>query len=343
MKTKKIALAGIALVALSVSSNSSVAEEFRFSSPVPAKFRLTGNRLIQGKLVGFSPTKILFINSRGRKTTLSNRNVLILYTNDRSFTYRPRREKYYKVVDRARFVDKQLKKQAAATPVIPPSSNVPGSQPMQNPPGYSTIPPSTYNPTPPPAGNSFPSTTIPRPGNRFGRSRSRTPRFGTPPPANPPSYPGSSTPGSSNAPYSEPYSPTPPDYGMPPGYPSPTSAPPTQSYTPSTPSYPESPSFGTGSPPPYESNPSSPVYGDSTSPEGAPGPDMSASVSVKMCSNCMKEVPNHITAGDRCPHCHVRFDYDETNGKRYRVPGAIAGLGALVSLIAFAIRKYRNS
>ena len=32
---------------------------------------------------------------------------------------------------------------------------------------------------------------------------------------------------------------------------------------------------------------------------------------VSICSNCNKEVPAHIGAGDCCPHCNVRFDYEE--------------------------------
>ena len=32
---------------------------------------------------------------------------------------------------------------------------------------------------------------------------------------------------------------------------------------------------------------------------------------VSICSSCNKEVPDHLGAGDHCPHCNVRFDYEE--------------------------------
>jgi len=42
---------------------------------------------------------------------------------------------------------------------------------------------------------------------------------------------------------------------------------------------------------------------------GSNAPGMMGTVAV--CSNCDKEVPAHIGAGDRCPHCNIRFDYEE--------------------------------
>jgi predicted RNA-binding Zn-ribbon protein involved in translation (DUF1610 family) len=36
---------------------------------------------------------------------------------------------------------------------------------------------------------------------------------------------------------------------------------------------------------------------------------------VGVCSSCNKEVPDSVTAGDKCPHCGVFFSKDETNGK----------------------------
>lgn len=42
------------------------------------------------------------------------------------------------------------------------------------------------------------------------------------------------------------------------------------------------------------------------------GPQM---VQIKKCSKCFKEVPDNLTAGDKCPHCGVFFGRDDTNGK----------------------------
>ena len=42
------------------------------------------------------------------------------------------------------------------------------------------------------------------------------------------------------------------------------------------------------------------------------GPQM---VQIKKCSKCSREVPDNLTAGDKCPHCGVFFGKDETNGK----------------------------
>ena len=38
-------------------------------------------------------------------------------------------------------------------------------------------------------------------------------------------------------------------------------------------------------------------------------------VQIKKCSKCFKQVPDNLTAGDKCPHCGVFFGKDETTGK----------------------------
>lgn len=49
-------------------------------------------------------------------------------------------------------------------------------------------------------------------------------------------------------------------------------------------------------------------------PAGQPplGPQM---VQIKKCSKCLRQVPDNLTAGDKCPHCGVFFGKDDTNGK----------------------------
>jgi SLA1 homology domain 1, SHD1 len=59
-------------------------------------------------------------------------------------------------------------------------------------------------------------------------------------------------------------------------------------------------------------------YGSSSYGNSMPSPSYSPPVmqEMKMCMNCRKAVPNHLSAGDSCPHCKVHFDFDETNGKK---------------------------
>lgn len=114
-------------------------------------------------------------------------------------------------------------------------------------------------------------------------------------------------------------------------------------YTPPEPDYevassPRGPSYGgpnfagSGASRPNHVGPQSPGYGSPGS--GGPGsfePEYEASPAagnsigstrptydspsplqeVGTCSNCGKTVPSNIGAGDRCPHCNVRFDYEE--------------------------------
>jgi len=56
-------------------------------------------------------------------------------------------------------------------------------------------------------------------------------------------------------------------------------------------------------------------------------------------------VPNHLTAGDRCPHCGITFDYDETNGKRTptSVIGGIVGITVAVIVGIARMMMMRNS
>jgi len=56
-----------------------------------------------------------------------------------------------------------------------------------------------------------------------------------------------------------------------------------------------------------------------------------------VCSNCNKEVPDSVTAGDKCPHCGVFFSKDETNGKTASGGGGWTltgrGWGKLIGLL----------
>jgi hypothetical protein len=68
-------------------------------------------------------------------------------------------------------------------------------------------------------------------------------------------------------------------------------------------------------------------------------------VMVKKCMSCGQVVPNNLTAGDRCPHCGVYFNFDQTNGKTahwayFATPG---GIGAIVAVIVGLIVRARRS
>jgi len=78
-------------------------------------------------------------------------------------------------------------------------------------------------------------------------------------------------------------------------------------------------------------------------------------VQVYACSNCNKDVPAHLGAGDRCPHCGVRWDYEETaDGRMLDSSGRevskawirMGGAGGLVAIVVFlvslVIRLARN-
>ena len=51
-----------------------------------------------------------------------------------------------------------------------------------------------------------------------------------------------------------------------------------------------------------------PGHSDGANPERKPS---NSRVRVGICSNCNKQVPAHVSAGDRCPHCGVQFEYEE--------------------------------
>jgi DNA-directed RNA polymerase subunit RPC12/RpoP len=79
-------------------------------------------------------------------------------------------------------------------------------------------------------------------------------------------------------------------------------------------------------------------------------------VVVYTCSNCTGNVPEHIGAGENCPHCGVRFDYveepngertyadDSGSGGRIRIRGLIKLVASIVCLVCGGIatlwRKY---
>lgn len=60
---------------------------------------------------------------------------------------------------------------------------------------------------------------------------------------------------------------------------------------------------------------------------------------VGICSSCDREVPAHIGAGDNCPHCGVRFDYEEkADGSReYAGPGWNLSRGGRRAVVKLAI------
>jgi hypothetical protein len=95
----------------------------------------------------------------------------------------------------------------------------------------------------------------------------------------------------------------------------------------------------------------------STPPAGPPRPDFAPPPSmppsapsgpgaeggeefVSVCSNCQREVPAHLKAGEKCPHCQVSFDYVEhaDGSKSYSssyLVGQIAGAVLLIAALAY--------
>lgn len=76
-------------------------------------------------------------------------------------------------------------------------------------------------------------------------------------------------------------------------------------------------------------------------PTGTVFPPGQTTVMVKKCSNCGKVVPDSTSVGDSCPHCHIKFNYDETNlagSIGYRV-GQGLGVILIISLVVFVIKK----
>jgi predicted RNA-binding Zn-ribbon protein involved in translation (DUF1610 family) len=57
----------------------------------------------------------------------------------------------------------------------------------------------------------------------------------------------------------------------------------------------------------------------------------------KQCMSCRKEVPGHLTAGDKCPHCGVFFGHDMTNGKKSSAPFSAYGAGQIAGYIFLGI------
>ena len=98
-----------------------------------------------------------------------------------------------------------------------------------------------------------------------------------------------------------------------------------------------SPSPGPPSPGSYE-----PDYETSPAAESSLGgarPHFSSPLEeVGTCSNCGKTVPAHIGAGDRCPHCKVRFDYEEkADGTREYAGGSWRYNRAFIRLTVLGI------
>lgn len=70
---------------------------------------------------------------------------------------------------------------------------------------------------------------------------------------------------------------------------------------------------------------------------------------VAVCGSCNKEVPSHLGAGDRCPHCRVKWDYEEdaSGNLRDRHGNAVSpwvkwsgGAGSIVAIILIVLRVF---
>ena len=182
------------------------------------------------------------------------------------------------------------------------------------------------------------------PGNTFGETPGaptipgfpRTPSFGGPRPGNP-GFPTPRTPGFPRTEID----------------PMPEPVPPASEYnTPFTPDH------GIATEPPGMEMPemetpdyAMPEHNHNPFPQTNPGqaaytPPTMQPTYQKVCESCNKVVPDHITAGDRCPHCNVYINEDATNGKKSsggRTGGIIGGILAVMAIGArlfFAIRRW---
>jgi hypothetical protein len=104
-----------------------------------------------------------------------------------------------------------------------------------------------------------------------------------------------------------------------------------------------------------------PDYGAS----GIPGPGMPSGgfaeqsppeeemVEYAECGKCKREVPSHLGAGDRCPHCGVVWDFEETaDGRKIDaggrevsggwMGGAAGAVAAFVAVLFFLARLAAN-
>ena len=86
------------------------------------------------------------------------------------------------------------------------------------------------------------------------------------------------------------------------------------------------------------SPPSGPVFGPN-------GPGFEETY---VCTNCNKQLPKNIKAGDRCPHCRAFLAYEEgPNGQKKYAPGGAmvgyfmlggGGLTAIAVVVGIIIR-----
>lgn len=365
----------LTLTICTATAGAAIAEEIRFDVPVPAMLRTRSNTRIYGTLLGLSPRVVHFRSNRGRELKLKNFEVRYLISNDKSFRYRPGVDRFSRILASAKKLNEVAKQQAAVRAAQAEAaakaaaarkngnenSGIPGGMPGGfggMPGGNSEPPPSSGigNPGNDPPGT-IPGSQFPgsRTGSRFGRTGinsrtggrpgfpgNRNGRFGGMNPGGSGTIPGGMPPG-----------------GMPPGgndYPSHGSNPnpnPGSGFSGSRfggmpgadPSGMPDQHAGTGIPGSF-SRPEIPSYEppqmpnmEFKQPDIPTGP---SSYSQKACSNCNRIIPDHITAGDNCPHCGVHFSYDEKTGKRaspLAVGGGIFGVIAVLSLIGFVVRK----
>jgi hypothetical protein len=71
-------------------------------------------------------------------------------------------------------------------------------------------------------------------------------------------------------------------------------------------------------------------------------------VETFFCTQCNKELPSHIKAGDRCPHCRAFLAYEQgADGKKTYAPGGAmigyfvlggGGLTAVAVILGIVIR-----
>ena len=90
------------------------------------------------------------------------------------------------------------------------------------------------------------------------------------------------------------------------------------------------PSTMTGSTPPTYTPRAAPVTGHAFEPIPVPSEPMFRM--GKKCMTCNKEVPGHLTAGDKCPHCGVFFGKDLSSGKTAKDPWSAKSIGGLITL-----------
>ena len=110
----------------------------------------------------------------------------------------------------------------------------------------------------------------------------------------------------------------------------------------------EEPSAGLDGPPGYGAS-GIPAPGMPSGGFAEPSPPDEEMVEYAECGKCKREVPAHLGAGDRCPHCGVVWDYEETaDGRKIDASGrevsggwmgGAAGAVAIFVCVLFALAR----